>query len=121
MKLGLRLLLLVTSLALAGCGDGKNPLQPGAQPPAGLDLAGLPAEQRAAVELSQAFLANKGPDWGQPIRVEYQGKGGDWLVGKGEDSYRVIYPTPEDEIKLLSDRTILVNIKTKKVMVMPRR
>ena len=77
------------------------------------------AEERKALELANDFLAKHGTAWGKPLRVEPGSV--EYIPGlKGEGVYVVTYPTPEHEMKVLGDRTIVVNINSGRVEFVPR-
>jgi hypothetical protein len=59
--------------------------------------------------IANAFLKERKVDWGDPVRVEER-DGGFW----------VIYPTDENEIKLVSWRTVIVSADGK-AKFLPRR
>jgi hypothetical protein len=113
----------VAAFMLASCGGCEEAAPPqGHVPPkdAGPPLR-LTPEEHKAVDLAQAFLANKGMDWGKPFRFEPQRGVPETLVGKGEDTYLLFYRTPDDEMKLLGDRSIFVNLRTGAVALQPRK
>ncbi len=100
----------------AGCQQAAPPAtQSQPAPPASFS-----PDQQKAVDLAQAFLAKGGPNWGRPYKVEVYG-GDAGPVGKGEDTYVVTSPTPPDEVKLVSERAVLVNVKTGQAALAPRR
>jgi hypothetical protein len=79
----------------------------------------LSSEEQKAVSFAQAFLRNNGTDWGEPSEVRLADV--EYLPGwKGEGFYLVTYPTPADEIKILGDRSVVVEIKSGRVEFVPR-
>jgi hypothetical protein len=85
------------------------------------DLKNLTAEQKTAVDMADKFLKEKKTNWGKPITISHEDPNSNTFVGKGKHIYVLQYPTPEDEIKLISFRTVIVNVETKKVKFTPRK
>jgi hypothetical protein len=79
----------------------------------------LSAEARQAVRFAQAFLTKNGIDWGEPSQVRTAEV--EYLPGwKGDGFLQVTWPTPTDELKLLGDRSVVVEIRTGQVKFVPR-
>ncbi len=105
--------IMTACLALAACAgcQGDAPAPPKGSGPGGT----LTPDEQKAVDLARDFLAKSGTNWGSPVKVQRQPKGFDTPAGKGEDTYLLTYPTPEDEVKTISWREVFVNTKTGKV------
>ena len=73
-----------------------------------------------AVELAKEFLAKEQTTWGEPTAVEQVPEDQENLVGTGGKRYRLVFQTSSEEIRVVGDRTILVNTQTGKVVFEPR-
>ena len=77
-------------------------------------------KQKAAGLDPQAFLKKHDKDWGRPSKVELTK--GEFFPGmKGDGVYSVTYPTPEDEVKILGERVVIVDTKSGRVEFLPRK
>jgi hypothetical protein len=106
---------LTAALCLAGC----TPAGPPGQAPGATAQGALTAEEQRAVDLAQAFLAKAKADWGAPAQV-HRATGEHHPGLAGASVYNVIYPTPNDELRLLGDRAVVVDVKTGQVEFIPR-
>ena len=87
------------------------------------DAAARAAErnsQQRAEELAQKWLARKGTKWGFPSAVRRASRLEAALVGGGNDTFLVVYPTPAEEKTRLGERAIVVNVTTAQVASRPR-
>ncbi len=113
--------LLCVPLVLALCAPGAA--QQGEQKIIKIEagLKNLTDEQKAAVKLAQDFLEKEKSTWGMPEKMWLEPATSDTIVGKGDQIYSIIYPTPDNEVKLISFRAVLVNVATKKAKFQPRK
>lgn len=85
------------------------------------EMKNLTMEQKTAVQLAEKFLKEEKRDWGKPEKLRLESPDNNTFVGKGEQIYTLTYPTPKDEVLLISYRTIQVNLETKKTAFPPRK
>lgn len=98
-------------LGLVGCTDPKNRPIP---------LDSLSPDEKKAVGLAKALLAEEKIDWGDPTAVKPLGPGWEAIMGERANCLLVVFATPEKELPLLGDRTVMVNVSSGKAMISPR-
>lgn len=72
------------------------------------------------MNLAREFLLPTESTWGEAVRVESLGERTKDYLGEAGDGYRVYYATPDREVKVLGNRSILVNLTTGTVRFQPR-
>ena len=95
---------------LAACSAPADVPPAVATPPAAVLAEGELTEAKAK-EVAKAFVKEKKLDWGEPLRVERR---------ENEKDVWVIFPTSDNEVKLLHWRTIIVS-PDGKARFLPRR
>lgn len=85
-----------------------------------LSTENLTPDQKLAVALAKALLADQKFEWGEPIAIKPLRQGWEPVMGEGPGCFVVVFETPEKELPLLGDRAVLVNATTGKAMIAPR-
>src|SRR5438093_253124 len=94
-------LILLFAVAITGCPSISSSTSTPSNPP----IPRSPDEKKA-MELAGKYLDTTGLNWGQPKEIRPEPEAGKfWLA----------YPTPEDEVKLLGERSVTVNVTSGKV------
>ena len=104
----MRTLVVGLLFAVLGCSRGERPGDPPASAPSapvapGPAASTLTDPERKAVAAARDLLRREGLRWDEPASVRKSPDG---------KEYRVTYPTPEKEIKVLGPRAVTVNAES---------
>lgn len=108
-----RIGVLVCALICLGCSQAPAPLQ-------------LTQEEQKVVEVATDHLTRRNLKWDTPIEITRppnRVNAPDWKRHVEEEGniWKIVYQTPDDELRALGPRTLFVNMRTKAAMPSMRK